>query len=223
MSKKDQMTPKQDLKIDGETLGLLVHSYNNHLAAMMGYTEISLLDCSDDSSREKLALSLEAGEKAVALGNDVLASIGRLQVTMEFVSIETLVAAMKKIEDICFEPENLDEPIYKTLKLQANLKLLLECLNELIDFARWQTQDKVIKIQIETKSDTLKLNILADLIVFNEKDLRCLFDPFYSTRILKGTKDIGLSKVKGFLTQINANVEWKNGVGFSVSIPLNKD
>ncbi len=47
-----------------------------------------------------------------------------------------------------------------------------------------------------------------------------LFEPYYSSRNLMGSKDIGLAKAKGFLSQTKVSLDWENGKGFVLEIPF---
>jgi len=77
-----------------EVLGKIVHSYNNYLAASMGFNELSLLLSTDDSPRKNSSSddllnsnysknALQSCQRGVDFGQSLLASVGRLQLSLQ--------------------------------------------------------------------------------------------------------------------------------------------
>ncbi|MDH5434928.1 MAG: hypothetical protein OEY19_13375, partial [Gammaproteobacteria bacterium] len=58
---------KLDYKYE-DTIGLLVHSYNNYLSGLIGFTELAILESRQDEVTEKLEVALESGVDAVTFG-----------------------------------------------------------------------------------------------------------------------------------------------------------
>jgi len=199
-------------------LGLLVHSYNNHLAAMMGFTEIALLECRQDSLRDRLNTVVSSGIEAVDLGNHLLASIGRLQIQMSQIELACLVEEIKTLEKVSFiESIGLQpKPTVKT-----NLIWFKDCIGDLLQFVNGYAKQKPPKILIELKSELeiIEIRIKSD-IELTDDESRNLFQPFYSSRQLLDTKDIGLAKANGFFGQMHSTLIWKNNQGFILRIPI---
>jgi len=207
---------KKGLIADDE-LGLVVHSYNNHLAAMMGYIELLLLQQESSSSKEYLHHSLDSGNEAVHFGKSILASIGRLQISMEQHSLNELLRPL-------LENPHLDvfsEDINDTFQIKTNPEWFNECLTDLIDFILKINVKQQISVKIiKDNGEFCKIIIESKFDIEKQFDQESLFMPFYSSRHLLGTKDIGLAKAKGFFKQMDSNLSWKNNRGFCLEIPI---
>ena len=51
-----------------DTIGLLVHSYNNYLSGVLGFTELALMECNQEVVKERLSLAMDSGNDAVING-----------------------------------------------------------------------------------------------------------------------------------------------------------
>jgi len=212
-------TPQNNSSNIDNFLGLLVHSYNNHLAAMMGFTEIALLECKQKSMRDKLNTVVSSGIEAVDLGNDILASIGRLQIKMSQIEIECLVEEIRTIKNASLSHSVNLEP---KPTIQTNLIWFKDCIGDLVEFVNSYAKQADTKIFIELKSENkvVEIRIKSD-IELTDVESQNLFQPFYSSRQLLDTKDLGLARAKGFFGQMHSTLCWKNNQGFFLQIPMN--
>jgi len=210
-----------DTDVD-EFLGLLVHSYNNHLAAMMGFTEIALLESEQKSLQNRLSTVIASGNDAVILGNNVLASIGRLQMQISELGVLSLVDKIKKLSNVILTVSPNIEP---KLTIKTQLVWFMDCIDDLCKFVQGYSKQDVVKIAIELKemerTKFVEIRIKSN-IVLTEVEAEQLFKPFYSSRQLLDTKDLGLAKAKGFFGQIQSKLCWKNSKGFILQLPVSE-
>jgi K+-sensing histidine kinase KdpD len=211
---------KNDNVISEDTIGLLVHSYNNYLSGLMGFTELALMECEQPVVKERLDMSLDSGKEAVVFGKQLLSSISRLQVGLKPVCFAQIVEQLAK-EDIVLADHisSMDEIFIKT-----DLNWFLYCLKSIIIFSRdYAKQLKLdsnkVELSANQDSDTVEITISSKLN-FSEEEVRQLFNPFYTSRTLLGQKDVGLSMVKGFVTQMKGNIKWQANKGFVMTLPL---
>jgi len=203
-----------------DVVGLIVHAYNNFLSGMMGYSELTLLDCENPSQIEYLNQSMESGHEAVHFGKALLASIGRLQVDMKHYSLEELLKSTIESSDLEITIDNF-EP-YKNIRILTDMSWFQECFMDLLLFISTYRKTEKINISLELKEESknLRVSIFTEEITLSDDDIKNLFIPFYSSKILLGEKDIGLSKAKGFFGQMNADLSWANGEGFLLEVSL---
>ncbi len=211
-------TSKEENSSSDDFLGMLVHSYNNHLAAMMGFTEIALLECKQESLRDRLNTVVSSGIEAVDLGNNILASIGRLQIQMSQIELARLVEEMEFIEKTSLTCSIIMEP---KLTIKTNLIWFKNCIGDLLDFVGGYAKQEHTKFCIELKSEGKIIEIrIKSQIELTDVESQNLFQPFYSSRQLLDTKDIGLAKANGFFGQMDSSLCWKNSRGFILQIPV---
>jgi len=203
---------------ESDELGLVVHSYNNHLAAMMGYIELLLMQQESGASKEYLNHALDSGNESVHFGKTILASISRLQVSMEDHSFIKLIQPLIQNDYLSISLIDLDDK----LQIKTNSEWFNECLNDLIDFILVldNNQKALLKISKDDNNQKLRMVIKTSSVMKSEIDQESLFLPFYSSRCLLGTKDIGLAKAKGFFKQMDSNLSWEKKQGFCLEIPI---
>lgn len=201
-----------------DLMGLIVHSYNNYLAGIMGYSELAMLECENTEVEDRLKSSLESGIDAVHFGKTILASLGRLQVPMQVCSLVKILRSIgEKKQQLTTE---LNFAPLENIKIKTDSKWFEECLIDLAEFASSIEKDIRIKFIVDHQDNLVIITINCGALSLAEQDIKNLFEPFYSSRKLTGQKDIGLAKVKGFVTQMNASLNWKNELGFVLEIPI---
>lgn len=210
---------KETTSKDDDLLGLLVHSYNNHLAAMMGYTELTLLDNTDKTLEEKLHLILTSGSEAVELGKSVLATIGRLQVTWSSISLVSMIADLEEALETKLDGTR---PIDPAIKIETNIDWFIESIKDLNDFVKEHSHIDKTNISLESSvaQQGFQIRVDSNGLELSKGVIEQLFYPFYSSRQIQGTKGLGLARAKGFFGQMQAKLEWQNDLGFILHLPL---
>jgi len=216
------MTSSDDKKAltDDDTIGLIVHAYNNFLSGMMGYSELTLLECDNPSQVKHLNLSLESGNEAVHFGKVLLASIGRLQIDLKPYRLDELFQGL--VGESIAELDFVDLERNKNIIIKTEKTWFQECFNDLLRFISASTDNPKIKINLDDNAKTLKILIDTENFLISDEDINNLFLPFYSSRKMLGEKDVGLSKAKGFFSQMNAELSWENERGFVLEVPIEK-
>ncbi len=214
------MNNNKNILSNDDLLGLIVHSYNNYLAGIMGYSELALLENENSEVQERLNRSLESGIDAVHFGKTILASLGRLQVPMQVYPLAKIIQSVGEKQ-----PGLIDESVLKALeniKIKTDSNWFEECLLDLVDFVCSETKDKHLQFNciVSQARNLVTITIKREGHLLSEQDVNQLFNPFYSSRKLTGKKDIGLAKAKGFYAQMNAELSWQNETGFTLDIPI---
>ncbi|TQV84558.1 sensor histidine kinase [Aliikangiella coralliicola] len=226
---KDRQGVEQ--KQNQDSIGLMVHAYNNFLSGMMGFNELALLECEQSEVEERLQMALSSGKKAVIFGKELLSSISRLQVVISPVEILSTLKSVSS-ESKCPIDIQIDE---KMLFVNAETEWFKHCLTSLVGFCRdylashHSSQDKSdtqnfdggdIEMSVLRQDDELIITVNSTELSFDEEQQENLFVPFYSSRNLLGQKDVGLAMIKGFLIQIKGTFEWQEDKGFLLKMPV---
>lgn len=205
-----------------ELIGLLVHAYNNHLAAITGFNELALLHNSQPKTEELLELSLKSSKEATYLGQTLLASISRLQLELEPIPVIKIANELNALYPLlkCELLSNDD------CEITSHNEWLVDCFSEMIEFVNRLAivKDKCSEPKISIKSDhnsnQIEVRISSSISKLEKRHQSKLFNSYYSSKKMFGTAGVGLAKVKGFLNQTSASVKWCDGEGFVVILPI---
>ncbi len=203
-------------KSSDDLTGLMVHAYNNHLAAMAGFTELALLECEQPAVKEKLELSMNSALAAASLGKQLLSAISRLQVIFQTNQLETLLKKFSSAT-LIFQSDSV-----KQLSICTDEEWFRYCLGLISDFClKWDgSEQNKLTLHINAIPDKrvqLIINI-AELSLTPEQQ-SCLFQPFYSGRLINQPKEVGLAVVDGFIRQMKGTLSWNTDQGFVIELP----
>jgi len=208
------------MRVDDKTeelLGLVVHSYNNFLSGAIGFTELAKLEIENAEIAEKLDLSIQSGREAVDFGNQLLCAVGRLQVSLEPIELVSVVADWATKQKFNIPADKLESPAM----VNSNSTWLTRCFDIVIEFCLAYSPESEIEFKMETANgDKAVIHIRPSLIQFETEQITRLFEPFYSSRRLLGTKDVGLAVAGGFSQQMQGQLSWSNENGFRFEMPL---
>ncbi|TQV77062.1 hypothetical protein FLL45_03665 [Aliikangiella marina] len=206
----------QDLTDD--ILGLIVHSYNNYLSGAMGFNELIKLDCDDQSVIDKLDLSLASSKEAVDFGSQLLASISRLQVHFNDIEVREII---ERVVNTVVLEKRVDPQIDMHL-VHTDPEWFIRSISMIVDFIRQlsPTSSIVLRANINSEETEVNLRIGVTDLSFTAQQQKRLFEPFYSSRHLLGTKDVGIAVSSGFIKQMNGELSWQEGQGFLIRLPV---
>lgn len=199
-----------------DILGLIVHSYNNYLSGAMGFNELAKLDCEDRALSEKLDLSIASSKEAVDFGDQLLASIARLQVHLEEIEVRELLNQV--VNKVILEKKISPDIDLHTIKTEP--KWFIRSISSLVDFIRQYSPKSQIELRadINSQEDEVSVTIQVSDLKFTPAHKERLFEPFYTSRHLLGTKDVGIAVASGFIEQMNGALTWEDDKGFVVRL-----
>ncbi|WP_196138320.1 HAMP domain-containing sensor histidine kinase [Aliikangiella sp. G2MR2-5] len=200
--------------MDKDTIGLLVHSYNNYLAGMMGFTELSLMEVENEEVKDRLELSLASGKEAVVFGKQLLSMISRLQAQFKPVDLVPILKEIANGNGFSFETE------LSKAEVASDVQWFWYCLESLCRFCRAFSPECQLCFRLTQEEKHFYLQLESAGVSFNEEQKTKLFEPFYSSRMLLGSKDVGLAFIKGFVEQMKGRLEWREEQGFEFYLPL---
>ncbi len=211
----------KDKFFSSDEIGLLVHSYNNYLSGIMGYSELALLECEDEDVKARIESGLISGREAVDFGLQLLSCVSRAKTQSKIYSVNQLLRPFIQSNDLV-----LDDKQTVPAKIKVDSTWFLKCLQMLVNFVtKMQSKDANGKTNfphliLTVDKQSLVMQLTGEGIQLLPEQEKLLFQPFYSSRHLTGDKSLGLAVVEGFILQMSGSIEWHNEQGFEITLPL---
>jgi PAS domain S-box-containing protein len=237
-----RLAQAQKMEAIGTLAGGIAHDFNNILSAIIGYTELSLIDIPKDSAlQNNLQQVLKAGGRAKELVRQILAFSRQRESELAPVKVSLIVNEALKL---------LRASLPATIKMRhfikSNLSVLTDPTNihqvlmNLCTNASFSMQEKggVLEVNlndVDLDADFTKLHPEVKPGKFTNltvRDTGCgmipevaerIFDPFYTTKKVGEGTGMGLSVVHGIVKSHGGSivVESTPGKGsvFSVFLP----
>lgn len=237
-----------------EALGLLAggvaHDLNNVLSGIVSYPDLLLADMPQDSPMRKAISTIkESGEKAGAIVEDLLTLARRGVVNTTILNLNTLVTSYLRSPEHERILNGLPGTVITT-SLSENLlnirgssvhlnKALMNLIANAIEampvagkieiITRNEYVDQPIKgYEHVKKGDFVVLTVKDDGIGIEKDDLKHIFEPFYTNKVMgqSGT-GLGMSVVWGTVQDhngyINVDSEPGEGTEFELYFPVSRD
>ena len=224
----------------GQIAGKIAHDFNNILGVILGNTEISLMDCQDDMTKQTLNLILKQTIKGRNLTRNLMAFAKDQEPRQVFININDKVElVLNLLEKDMAGIEIIKEFAHDIPETLADPGMIEHALVNLV-----QNAIHALSL-IETKIITISTYSDGDIIFFEIKDNGCgipeefldnIYDPSFT---LKGSSDIsnayardikgtgyGMANVKKYIEQHRGHVsvqsELNKGTTFTASLPVIK-
>jgi PAS domain S-box-containing protein len=242
---EEQLRQSQKMESIGRLAGGVAHDFNNLLSAIIGYSELTLDNMTDDNPlREHIKTVLDAGVKAETLTNQLLAFSRKQVLEMKVVNLNTIVENMAKIlrrvigEDIVLElyakptlrnvrvdPVQIEQIL---MNLAVNARDAMPSGGHLIiEIDDAELDEKYARMQEGVKPGFYVMIAVTDTGKGISREVQeKIFEPFFSTKGIMGT-GLGLSTVYGIIKQHNGNIfvysELNKGTTFKIYFPVTKE
>jgi len=250
---EDQISQNQKLECIGKLTGGIAHDFNNILTAILGYTEIAK-DKIDDKERavKNIDMVLKMVNKASVLTNKLLTFGSKEIIKLERININDTFKDFLKIlyrvigEDIKIEM-NLSNNISLIEADVTQIEQIImnvfinarDAINYKTDIASdkeitFTTSEVVIDKDFVSKhigsneGRYVKMSIIDNGIGMDDKTLKKIYEPFFSTKESGNDTGLGLSSVYGIIKQNKGNIiassKLNSGTSFDIYWPvLEKD
>ncbi|MBI4774027.1 MAG: response regulator [Deltaproteobacteria bacterium] len=240
---EEQLKQSQKMEAIGTLAGGIAHDFNNILAAMMGYTELTLGDLPEGSREaENLRQVLWAGRRAKGLVRQIL-SFSRQneqeQVPVDLASIvkEALNLLRASIPSTIEIRQSLGETDARILADPVQMHQLL--MNLCTNAAQAMEEGGVLEVGLSNErfgpesskpvpslkpGNYLKLTVSDTGIGMDQETLARIFDPFFTTKEVDKGTGMGLAVAHGVVKshggEITAGSEPGHGSTFTVYLPV---
>jgi PAS domain S-box-containing protein len=224
----------------GRIAGKMAHDFNNILGIIMGNTELSLIDCTDDRIKDTLELIYQQTIRGKNLTKNLVAFAKDQEPKQEFFSIDEkmdlVISLLKKdlegitvireygrgMPDLLADPGMMEHAMVNLIQNSIHATSLTPQPEIII---RTHYRDEMIFIEIEDNGCGIP-----------PESLRDIFEPSFT---LKGTRDkagmykpgirgtgYGMSNVKKYIDQhkglIEIHSELKKGTRVTISLPITR-
>lgn len=207
----------QRLEAIGTLAGGIAHDFNNILAAIIGYTELTLLKNKDNT---ELCADLKqvqcAGDRARDLVAQILTFARKSDTEYQALLISPIIKeALKLLRATIPSTVTIHQHIYEgPEKIIANATEIHQvimnlCTNSFQAMANEQgvlTIDLYLTAAPETGTPAICIEVKDDGVGMTEDEQKKIFDPFFTTKA-KGTgTGLGLSVVHGIVTSCKGSI-----------------
>lgn len=237
----------QKMEAIGTLAGGIAHDFNNILGAILGYTDLLLINNPEDNdTRNHLQQIQQAGYRARDLVKQILAFSRQSQQEIHKIRIEPILKEVSlllrssipvtiemrlEIEDesgiVEADPSqihqvlmNLSTNAYHAMeKTRGELTLSLKCIESL---------PEEVENQIQSPTGKYLLLSVKDTGHGMSPEIRAkIFDPFFTTKEQNKGTGMGLAVVYGIIRDMGGDISVESSVGvgttFHVYLPLCKD
>lgn len=239
---EDQFRQSQKMEAIGQLAGGMAHDFNNLLTAILGYTELLIMDLNPGDPILGTVQEIErAGKRAEALTRQLLAFSRKQVIQPKVLDLGQLIQNMEKMlrrligEDIelitILEPETGNIRADSGQIQQMVMNIVINARDAMPEGGKITIQLKKVNFS-EVKSwenetiepaSFLMLAISDTGIGMSPETLSHIFEPFYTTKQEEKGTGLGLSTVYGIMKQnggyINIETELNRGTTFQLFIP----
>lgn len=238
-----QFIQAQKMESVGRLASGIAHDFNNILSAIIGYSELALLNLPGDHVlKEQLKIINQAGEKAAELTRQLLAFSRQQVLEMKVLDLKAVIRQMVKMlrrmigEDVTLElnlkaapstilaDQNQIEQMLMNLTVNARDampqggSLIIETSNVIID-------EKFAQQRPEMKPGAYVMIAVSDTGTGMSSEVQeKIFEPFFTTKAMGKGTGLGLATVYGIVKQHNGFIyvysEPGSGTTFKIYLPL---
>jgi PAS domain S-box-containing protein len=244
---ESQLQQAQKMEAIGTLAGGIAHDFNNILAAILGYTELAILDIPEDvSARQYLEQSLKSAYRARDLVSQILAFSRQGETELRPVQIDSLISeALKMLRATLPTSIEIRQLIEKDAGyINADPTQIHQVLLNLSTNASYAMRDEggildICLTSVEVDADTIKLHSnlqpgpYLKLSVgdtgqgMDPKVVHRIFDPYFTTKEKGEGTGLGLAVVHGIVKShggfLSIESQPKKGTTFHVFFPIIKD
>ena len=233
---KAQKTAAQHEKyaLVGQIAGKMAHDFNNVLGAVMGNTELALIGCREEETKETLELILNLTIRGKNLTRNLVAFAKDQEPKTEYFSIHkkidlVLILLEKEMQGITV----INRPGTKLPDLFADQEMIENCLVNILQnaiHALGKTPEPILRIQTFRKGKQLYIEIKDNGCGIPAAYISNIYDPAFT---LKGSRDragaylpgikgtgYGMANVKKYMDQHNGTIAVESGPGKGTTVTL---
>jgi signal transduction histidine kinase len=213
----------------GKLAGGIAHDFNNLMTAVIGYSDLLLMQLEDDdeSRRAKVDAIRDSALRAADLTRQLLAFGRRQMLKPEDVDLRGVVERMNSLlhrligEDILLETLfGADEVIVGADRSQLEQVVM----NLAVNARDAMRGGGTLRIAVVSDGDFAILSVVDDGEGMDEDTLDRIYEPFFTTKPMGEGTGLGLSTVYGIVGQSGGTIDVESAPGrgtrFAVRLPL---
>jgi PAS domain S-box-containing protein len=242
-----QLRQAQKMEALGTLAGGIAHDFNNILSAVIGYSELGLIDIGDESVPiyQNLQSIFHAGNRAKELVGQILTFSRMQEHILTPVSVEPIVKETLKLLKASL-PANieLESHIATKKRIMADATQIHQVIMNLCTNAYHAMEEKGGRLSVRLSDISFDLQTVADFedlvpgpyLQLEVEDtgegisplvMESIFDPYFTTKKKDKGTGLGLSVVHGIIKShagaISVNSRVGEGTTFKVLFPICED
>lgn len=240
---EDQLMQAQKMEAIGTLAGGIAHDFNNILSAIIGYTELSMLDVpKDGKAASRLNRVFTASQRAKDLVNQILNFSKQKERELKPIKVRLIVEEALKLlratipSTITFETNFVkDIGIIKGDATQIHQVVMNLCTNayHAMEESGGKLEVNLKNITIDKASSKYLFNIDQGEFVLlqicdtghgmSKETIKRIFEPYFTTKKTGKGTGLGLSVVHGIVQSMNGDLkvdsELKKGTTINIFLP----
>ena len=225
---EDQLRQAQKMEAIGKLAGGIAHDFNNLMTAVIGYSDLLLMQLEgDDHRRLKVDAIRDSAVRASDLTRQLLAFGRRQLLHAEEVDVRGVVERMDTLlhrligEDIQLETVFGSEDVI----VHADRTQLEQVVMNLAVNARDAMPDGgTLTVAALSDGEFAILSVIDDGLGMDEETVARIYEPFFTTKPVGEGSGLGLSTVHGIVGQSGGTIEVESAPGagtiFTIRLPL---
>jgi len=238
----NQLRQSQKMEAIGTLAGGIAHDFNNILAAIIGFTELSLTETNNDTTlKSRLEKVLQASDRAKDLVRQILtfshqSDYEKQPLKLKLIVTETLQLLRASLPAIIDIKKNLNSSGY----ILADYTQMHQVIMNICTNAWYAMKDKGGTLSVELKDKNISSDdpsrpvdlAPGQYLVLTINDTGCgirpdlvdrIFDPYFTTKDKDKGTGLGLSVVHGIINKcdgaITIDTQLEKGSTFKVFLP----
>jgi hypothetical protein len=214
-----------------ELIGNIVHSSNNYLSAMMGFSELAMLDIKPEHiAFGQLQTVLESGNQAVSFNRDLLACVGRSVLRPQLCRWRDWLSSVMQAQNVAMTT------VIPDIKVLMDEVVLTRAVSDIVRF--FKEQQSVLSVEsgvidfssLHASTLTIAAGRYAWIVLtasqrnLSNEQAEKLYQPYYSSKGMSSKKGLGLGPAAGVIKQSNGAVwslpESTGGVTTIILLPV---
>ena len=237
---QEQIIQVEKLASLGKLAATVAHEINNPLASVLTYTKLIKKIISRDKFQHKrakdfyryLATMESETTRCGEIVKNLLAFSRRSKITMKTHSIEEIID--RTLVLVAYDLEMKEIQLIKEIEtdlpeIQCDIKQIQQVLLNIIsNAAESMTEGGILTVtaKLSEKDGFLKIDISDTGCGIAKKDLKNIFEPFFTSKEEGKGVGLGLSVVYGIITRHNGSIEVESATGegstFKILLPTSK-
>ena len=225
----EQLRQSQKMDAVGSLAGGIAHDFNNLLTAINGYASLLQREPGSARTHEFAAAIGDAGERAAALTQQLLAFSRKQVLRPDVLSLNGVVRDMTSLlERLIGEAVTIELALDPDLEpTEADRSKLDQVLLNLVLNARdAMAGNGTVTISTRNEHDQVVLEVTDTGTGIDEATAERIFEPFFTTKDLGTGTGLGLSTVYGIITQTGGTIQVRSAPGqgatFTVRLPASQ-
>jgi PAS domain S-box-containing protein len=224
---EDQLRQSQKMEAIGQLAGGIAHDFNNLMTAVIGYSDLLLMQLDADDQRNKVDAIRDSAVRASDLTRQLLAFGRRQLLQAEEVDVRGVVERMDTLLRRLIGEDIRLETVFgaREVIVRADRTQLEQVVMNLAVNARDAMPDGgTLTIAALSDGESAILSVIDDGQGMDEETVARIYEPFFTTKPVGEGSGLGLSTVHGIVGQSGGTIEVESAPGtgtiFTIRLPL---